>query len=157
MVEPWLDPVLGPCACSQIRKTARAVSALYDGFLAKAGLTVTQYAILVNIARRKDESLSRTSLAALLGMDRTTLTRNLRPLERDKLVEPMPSDDRRTSLIRLTPAGTKRLAKAFRQWEKVQRDFQQKFGATRLNDLAKLLQSASETAAHLRASDSQDA
>lgn len=151
MLEPWLDPALGPCACSQIRKTARAVSTLYDGFLAPAGVTVTQYAILVNIARRKDEGISRTALAAHLGMDRTTLTRNLRPLERDKLVEPMPSEeDRRTSPLRLTSAGTKRLAKAYRQWEQVQARFQQNFGVTRLNELRSLLQAASSTATGLR-------
>jgi DNA-binding MarR family transcriptional regulator len=152
VLEPWLDPALGPCACSQIRKTARAMSALYDGFLASAGLTVTQYAILVNISRRKQEGISRTALASHLGMDRTTLTRNLRPLERDGLVEPLPSDDRRTSLLKLTPSGTRRLAKAYRQWEQVQTEFQQKFGVTRLNELRGLLQAASAAATGLRGS-----
>ena len=78
------NPAPGPCACLQFRRTSRAVSALYDAFLSSAGLTVTQYALLVSIARER--GISRTVLAANLEMDRTTLTRNLRPLERDGFV-----------------------------------------------------------------------
>src|SRR5438270_611200 len=105
--EPWRDPACGPCACSQLRRTSRAVSTLYDQFLASAGLTVTQYAILVNIARAG--TIHRTQLAAQLGMERTTLTRNLQPLERDGLVTQKPGKDRRELMLSLTAAGRRRL------------------------------------------------
>ena len=77
---PSYSSEYGPCACSQLRRTARKLSALYDQTLAPAGITVTQYALLVNVARAG--KISRTALAAQLGMDRTTLTRNLMPLEK---------------------------------------------------------------------------
>jgi len=76
-------PELGPCACSQVRRTARAISSFYDAALSAADLTITQYAILTNIARAG--RLKLTVLAAKLGMERTTLTRNLRPLMKNKL------------------------------------------------------------------------
>ena len=63
-------PELGPCACSQVRRTARAVSSFYDAALTAADLTITQYSILTNIARAG--SLKLTVLAAKLGMERTT-------------------------------------------------------------------------------------
>ena len=83
--EVWRNPDLGACACSQLRRTARAASAIYDRYLAPVGLTVTQYAILVNIGRA--DRISRTDLADLMGMERTTLTRNLQPLERQSLIK----------------------------------------------------------------------
>ena len=151
VVETWMDHPLGPCACSQLRRTSRAISALYDRFLAPAGLTVTQYAILVNIARREDAGISRTALALQLGMDRTTLTRNLRPLEREKLVDGSAGEeDRRASILRLTAPGKRRLNKAFGLWAKVQREFAQSFGDGPLADLRRLLENAAAAAGEVR-------
>ena len=69
-------PDLGPCICSQVRKLARKLSSLYDTVLAPEKLTVTQYSLLANIARAGQ--LRHTALAENVGMERTTLTRNLR-------------------------------------------------------------------------------
>jgi DNA-binding MarR family transcriptional regulator len=140
--EPWRDPVLGPCACSQLRKTSRAVSVLYDGFLASSGLTVTQYALLVSIARA--DGIGRTALAAKLGMERTTLTRNLRPLERQGLVGEKPGSDRRERVLRLTASGRKRLDRSFPLWEAAQRKFLAEFGKDRFDELRALLSIAAE-------------
>ena len=149
-VESWREHSLGPCACSQVRRTSRALSALYDGFLAPAGITVTQYAILVNIARQPD-GVFRTSLAALLGMDRTTLTRNLRPLERTRLVSAkLDPADHRSSILRLTPAGYRKLDRAFTLWAKVQQDFVDSFGPAQLEHLRGLLSSATSAAQTVR-------
>src|SRR4051812_31437692 len=92
-----------PCICSQLRRTARMISSLYDRELAASGISVTQYALLARIGRA--DGLSRTTLAAQLGMDRTTLTRNLGPLERAGLVTSKSGEDRREKLLQLTSAG----------------------------------------------------
>lgn len=117
--ERWRHSDLGACACSQLRRTARVASAVYDRFLAPVGLTVTQYAILVNVGRA--DRIRRTDLAQRLGMERTTLTRNLRPLERKKLIKTMAGEDRRERLIQLTTTGLKRLAESHPLWEDAQR------------------------------------
>jgi DNA-binding MarR family transcriptional regulator len=117
--QTWRESDLGACACSQLRRTARAASNVYDRYLAPVGLTVTQYAVLVNIGRA--ERIRRTDLAAELGMDRTTLTRNLRPLETRKLLESVTGDDRREKLLQLTSAGVKRLEASYPLWAEAQR------------------------------------
>ncbi len=140
--DPWRDPELGPCACSQIRRTARALSVLYDEFLESSGLTVTQYALLVSIGRA--EQISRTSLAARLGMERTTLTRNLRPLERENLVGEKTGEDRRERVLALTPRGRKQLTRSYPLWEQAQCAFFTQFGRERFDELRTLLAGAAE-------------
>ena len=131
MPEKWDVPSqFGPCSCSQLRRTARKVSALYDAALSPCGLTVTQHAILVNIGRAG--SISRTALASRLGMDRTTLTRNLRPLEAKEFVVPAESVDRRERLLILSAEGCRRLRQSYDLWEKAQLTFAEQltFSAT---------------------------
>src|SRR5215471_10775891 len=112
----WLSSgKAGICACSQLRRTARKVSSLYDEILDAAGLTNTQHAVLVNVARVG--AVSRTELAERLGMDRTTLTRNLRPLQRARLVMSRKSEDRRERLLQISAAGEKRLDQSYARWE----------------------------------------
>ena len=71
--------ILESCACHKVRTAARAITRAYDDALRPVGLRATQLTVLV--ATASDESVSITALAKLMGMDRTTLTRNLRPLE----------------------------------------------------------------------------
>src|SRR3954470_19991685 len=117
----------GPCACSQVRRTARKLSLVYDRALSEAGLTVTQYAVLVNVARARE--VSRTALASALGMDRTTLTRNLGPLERKKLIVNAHSSDRRERLLCLSAKGKSKLRASYAIWEGVQSEFVRRLGA----------------------------
>ncbi len=125
--EKWDTPgELGPCACSQVRRTARKLSLLYDHALSEVGVTVTQYAVLVNVARAGQ--VSRTELASLLGMDRTTLTRNLGPLERSKLIVKAPSQDRRERLLCLSSEGREKLRESYAIWASVQSRFLRKDG-----------------------------
>lgn len=133
----WRNPDLGACACSQLRRTARAASAIYDRYLAPVGLTVTQYAILVNIGRA--DRISRTELADLMGMERTTLTRNLQPLERQSLIKTTTGGDRRERLIHLTPTGLKRLESAYPLWAEAQRYFVAEVGEKGLTQLRSAL------------------
>lgn len=126
-----------PCVCSQLRRTSRLISLVYDGALSPSGLTVTQYALLARIGRT--DGLSRTSLAAQLGMDRTTLTRNLAPLERAGLVVNKPSEDRREKLLQLTAAGRKQAAAAKPLWLLAQKRMLRHLGKDRWHKLRDLL------------------
>lgn len=129
-----------PCVCSQLRRASRLVSVFYDTALAAAGVTVTQYALLARIGRVDGMSLS--VLSAQLGMDRTTLTRNLAPLERDGFITSKPGEDRRERLLHLTAAGKKKAAAARPLWLSAQREFLEQLGAERLGELRELLAAA---------------
>jgi DNA-binding MarR family transcriptional regulator len=137
-------PELGPCACSQVRKLARKLSSWYDAALAPENLTITQYSLLANIARAGQ--LAHTALADKLGMERTTLTRNLRPLARAKLVVAATGLDRRQHLLQLTAAGKRKLYRSLPLWEEAQRRFLSLFGSKSIQDLRLLLGSAEKAA-----------
>ena len=134
----------GACACSQVRRTSRKLSSLYDGALAAVGLTVTQHALLVNVAREGE--ISRTALAEKLGMERTTLTRNLRPLEKEKLIVAAASEDRRERLLRLSGEGRRKLRRSYALWEEVQQRFVASMGKEGLEELERVLRAAEKAA-----------
>src|ERR1700704_1596702 len=113
-------PELGPCACSLVRRTARKLSLFYDFLLAEVDLTITQYSLLATIAR--SGKIGHNALAAKVGMERTTLTRNLRPLINAKWVATATGEDRRQHLLQLTAAGNRKLSRALPLWEKAQRE-----------------------------------
>lgn len=138
--DKWREPsAFGPCVCAQLRRTARKVSALYDHSLAAAGLTVTQHSLLSNIERAGE--ISRSALAAHLGMDRTTLTRDLKPLENAGFVVAATSEDRRERLLRLSPKGRRKLTKSYECWEKTQGEFTSIIGGSALESLRSSLAS----------------
>src|ERR1700694_2757868 len=96
------------CNCFAIRSAARHVSQFYDQFLAPIGFCPTQYSILARLKRRGPQSIN--TLAESMVMDRTTLGRNILPLERDGLIRIEPAgSDRRVRELRLTKAGAQRL------------------------------------------------
>src|SRR5271166_4675541 len=99
------------CICLAVRQAARHVTQSYDQFLAPAGLRTTQFSVLAKLKRKGPMTIN--ALAAELVMDRTTLGRNILPLERDGLIsiEPLESD-RRSKALHLTKAGDKRLEAA---------------------------------------------
>jgi DNA-binding MarR family transcriptional regulator len=125
------------CACFTVRKTARALTSLYDRVLAPTGLRTTQATLLVALARAGDIPVTR--LAGILGLDRTTLTRNLAPLERDGLVGIRPGPDRRIKLAGITEAGRKVLAAAMPLWREAQRQITSAAGAARWETLRREL------------------
>jgi DNA-binding MarR family transcriptional regulator len=106
------------CACQGVRSAARAVSRLYEGALAPTGLTPTQFAILVAANLRGSVPLSR--LAEALVLDRTSLYRAIRPLERDGHVRVGPGRDRREKELALTASGRRKLAEALPLWQRAQ-------------------------------------
>lgn len=116
------------CVCSRLRKASRRVSQIYDRYLEPHGLTITQYALLSNIAGRPGVSIG--ALAERLIMDPTTLTRNLRPLERQGFLTLTPDpEDRRSRRLDLTEAGRTVLAAARPAWAEAQIHIETAVGA----------------------------
>ena len=119
-----MDDVVSPteiagCTCLRLRKAARRATQIYDRHLEPSGLTITQFGVLVHLHGRDGVTIG--ALADVLVMDPTTLTRNLRPLIGRDLVALRPGEeDRRTRLVRLTPAGRRALAEAIPYWHQAQ-------------------------------------
>ena len=130
------------CNCLAVRQAARHVTQFYDTFLAPTGLRTTQYSILTKLRRFGPMTIN--ALAAEMVMDRTTLGRNIRPLQRDGLVAVAPlSGDRRSKELCLTEAGVERLRAAVDGWKKAQARFDAVFGAGRACELRGLLHTLS--------------
>lgn len=122
------------CACNQLRRATRAITALYESALAPSGLKATQLPILVALGSAGDLSVS--TLADALALDRTTLTRNLRVLEGRGVVRTGESDDdARVRMVSLTLEGSDLLASALLRWEEMQAAVEQQFGRERLEAL----------------------
>ncbi|MBO0736719.1 MAG: winged helix-turn-helix transcriptional regulator [Alphaproteobacteria bacterium] len=105
------------CLCLHLRRAARAVARRFDAALRPLGLTNGQFSLLMSLNRPDPPSIG--SLSALLAMDRTTLTANLKPLQRRGLVEVIVDGaDKRTRRLSLTPAGCSILAAACPIWKR---------------------------------------
>jgi DNA-binding MarR family transcriptional regulator len=106
------------CTGRNLRKATRAISSLYDEAMRPTGLRHSQMGLLVSLALAEKATVSK--LASLLDLDRTTMTRNLGPLERQGLVSSTTGDDARNRVLRLTDKGRAALAEALAAWEGVQ-------------------------------------
>jgi DNA-binding MarR family transcriptional regulator len=113
-----LVEVADGCACKNLRRSARAVTRLYDEILRPSGLRITQFTLLVAVAI--GEAVPITRLADALSLDRTTLGRDLKPLTDRGLVEIRAGDDRRTRVVRLTGQGRDALGRAYPLWQSAQ-------------------------------------
>ena len=129
--------VLETCACLQLRKATRVVTQIYDEAPRPVGLRSTQLPILVTLAAHGP--LSVTDLADGLVLDRTTLIRNLRPLQRRGLIEVGPGDGRRTRSATLTAAGQEAAARAVRLWSQAQTRVTDELGTKEAHDLQRSL------------------
>lgn len=128
-----LGIVANTCACFNLRKASRTVTQLYDEILQPSGLLATQFTLLVAIALAGSVTITR--LAEELVMDRTTLTRNLKPLERQGLLEIAPGQDQRTRVVTLTASGHEALALAIPLWEQAQASVVEGLGQKRWSTL----------------------
>lgn len=136
MTEQTISPAI--CNCLALRQAARQVTQFYDRFLAPSGVRTTQYSILAKLKRIGPMTIN--ALAADLVMDRTTLGRNILPLERDGLIAiGRSTTDRRSKELRLTSAGAARFAAASAAWTRAQAAFERAFGADRALALRALM------------------
>jgi DNA-binding MarR family transcriptional regulator len=119
------------CACDQLRRVSRGVTQIYDNAVLPSGLRITQLAIFVGLATEGDAPL--TVLAEGLGLDRTTLTRNLKVLEDRGLIRTHEhADDARVRMVSMTLEGSRMLTEALRLWTEVQGFVEERFGRERL-------------------------
>lgn len=131
------------CAGINLRRASRTVTHYYDRrLLAICGLRATQVPLLIIL--HLEGPMAINAMAASLNLDRTTLSRNLKPLEERGLLSVAPGADQRTHIVTLTQAGADTLRMALKGWEAAQADVEQILGKTRyqslLNDLADLEQ-----------------
>ena len=115
-----LREVARACACANLRRAARAVTQVFDEVLTPSGLKATQFTLLVTNRLMGESTIN--ELAERMAMDRTTLSRNLKPLVRNGLLEVRPGEDGRTRLVRLTPAGERSLKEAYPLWQQAQQE-----------------------------------
>jgi len=134
MTEQERIDALAPCACLRVRQAARAVTQLYDEAFRPTGIRATQFPILM--LARNLETVAVSKMAEMLVMDRTTLTRNLRPLEKSGRVRIAPGTDKRTKLVSLTHAGRAKFSQALPLWEAVQHRVRTGLGDDRTDRLA---------------------
>jgi len=121
--------LLDTCICHKTRMAARVVTRAYDEALRPTGLRATQVSVLAAVGVRGAVSI--TALADSLGMERTTLTRNLRPLEQKGYVQLAAEGHRRSRVLTLTPAGRAALLGALPLWKEAQRLITQRLARQR--------------------------
>ncbi len=128
-----------PCTCFRLRSLTRRVTQLYDQALAPSGLTVTQYSLLAHV-QRHDGAPTVSELAQLLFTDRTTLTRNLRPLADAGLVKVAGGADARSKAVVVTKKGGDALRAARPLWQEAQVRMRSRAGTKRLAALHQLIE-----------------
>ena len=133
---------LPDCACYNLQKATRAHSQYYNKMLKPSGLRGTQFTILRVLA--VIDSASITKMANRMVIDRTTLTRNLRPLEKRKLLEIVPGKDLRSKEVRLTEKGRDTLNRAVPLWEEAQKGLSAGLGMKNFQYLFTMMSSTVE-------------
>jgi DNA-binding MarR family transcriptional regulator len=121
--------VAAECYCLNLKRAARAIARRYDEALQPVELTNGQYSTLVAIAGRQPVAMQ--VLAEMLGMDRTTLTATLKPLQRRGLISVhLDIADRRSRMLNLTQEGVALLREAVPLWKKVQQSVGRSVGSS---------------------------
>ena len=128
---------MSDCYCILLRTATRKVTALYDAALAPYGITLAQFSLMRRI--RRGEPVSITELAHRAELDRSTVGRNLKPLERMGLVQHVTGLDQREASVALTDAGHALLKQADPIWHDVQVDIETRLGEADATQLTRLL------------------
>ena len=121
------------CTCANLRRATRVVTQVYDASLQPTGLRATQFTLLATLANRGELPLSR--LAEVLVMDRTTLTRNLKPLVQKGLIRIDHGEDQRVRRISLTDDGRRVFQDALPYWQQAQAQLVEGLGYDRWSSL----------------------
>ncbi len=125
------------CACADLRQASRAVTSFYDRFMQPGGLPIAQYSLLRAIELNEHVTIS--ALAAMMSMDRTTLTRNLGPLLRRSYVAVKPGRDKRSRSIALTGRGREALRRSAIRWDRARIALAARLGEATLARLRRLM------------------
>lgn len=111
---------LQSCKCLKLRKASRIITQLYDKKLKSCNIKITQFSILSFLATSEDQTMS--SLSNNLLMDRTTLTRSLEILSKEKLIKNLKTSDARKRIVKLTEKGYETLEKAIPLWKEAEEE-----------------------------------
>lgn len=122
--------LLEQCACTRVRTAARLVTRAYDELLRPVGLEASQFAVLAAVAAGEVASIA--ALSKVLCMDRTTLSRNLKPLVAQRLVTLTEGGTGRSKAARITPTGAAKLKEAVPLWRRAQVALAQQAGERHL-------------------------
>lgn len=134
--------VAGTCVAGNLRRVSRAVAKVYDAALKPSGLRGTQFNLMTAIIIMGPVAISK--LAEVLVMDRTTLTRNLGPIQKQGLVDISPGDDQRTRIVEMTLEGKQIYQQALPLWDKAQNEMAGKLGNDRIKSLLADLKAAAK-------------
>jgi DNA-binding MarR family transcriptional regulator len=115
------------CFCLASRQAARRITRLYDSRMQPSGIRATQFTILSQLMLRGEMPIGK--LASILGMERTTLTRNLTLLEQQKWISSKAGDDPRSRMIAITAQGRGMVRRGFPYWSKAQAQVGKMLGA----------------------------
>jgi DNA-binding MarR family transcriptional regulator len=140
---PIAEARITGCTCDRLRKLARRLTQRYDAYLAPTGLRLTQFSLLAHLMR--GEPLTMSALAGLLEMDRTTLTRNLKPLADAGLVALDAGRDARERVVSVSEQGRTVWRAARDQWRRAQEDVNQVLGVEQVIALHAVLDGSLET------------
>lgn len=140
-----IDPkTINPkCSCFNLRKATRAVTQFFDHQLEPAGIRATQFTLLVSMASVSARTL--TEMANTLVMDRTTLTRNLKPLEKLGFIQTIEPRDKRSKAYALTEKGRETLEKGIPLWYQAQTRIQEALGDERFGRILQDLDAVTKT------------
>lgn len=126
------------CICTHLRRAARGVSRHYDEALEGVGINVAQYSLLRSVRRLDSPSIS--TLAEAMGLDRSTLGRNVKVLEAEGLVTLAEGSDLRNRLVVLTEQGKACILAAEPAWQAAQESLVAKLGEAQRDQLVSLLE-----------------
>jgi len=144
MIELDVQERVQRCVCGNLRMAARLVTQRYDDALRPSGLRFMQFTLLARL--RAADGLTMTELAQLAALDRTTLTRNLKPLIERGFVRIVSGKDRRERLVTITDDGRRALREALPRWEQAQDSMIDGLGQEATSDLLGLLRAAGTVA-----------
>lgn len=125
------------CYCIVLRKASRRISALYDEALEPYGINIAQFSAIRSINRHAPISL--TELAHKQDLDRSTVGRNMKVLERMGIVASETGKDQREAVLSLTPEGKALLERTDPIWEEVQNRIEDRLGSDHARQLGELL------------------
>ena len=125
------------CLCTKLRRASRGVTRIYDEALADVGLNAAQFSLLRYLQRLGQPSIS--ALAEAMGLDRSTLGRNLRVVEGRGLLQLGGGSDQRSRQVALTDAGVRVLEQGAPLWERAQQELALRLGADKRAELMALL------------------
>lgn len=127
------------CCCFNLRKVSRAVTQHFDRYLEVTGIRATQFTLLVELYSTISRGKTLTEIADNLVMDRTTLTRNLKPLEKSGFITTTRTIDRRSKAYVLTETGEQKVEQCIPLWSQAQASIVDSLGSEPYVDILEKL------------------